>query len=130
MGISDLKRTYKVNLSNRLIDFAVNTIKFLSTIPYKKEHDVFRYQLSKAATSIGANYEKSQACTKREFHAKISICLREVRETNFWYKVIDKLNLGEGQRRKNLLRESHELKLILGSIESKESKTRTNKIKE
>ena len=125
--IANEKRKYKVDLSERLMEFAVSTIKFLSTVPYKKEYDVFRYQLSKCSTSIGANYEESQACTKREFHAKISICLREARETSFWYKVIDRLNLGDHGQRKALLKESHELKLIFGSIESK---TRVSKIKD
>ena len=46
---------YQIDLDKRLLSFAVKTIKFLQTIPYKKEFDVFRYQLSKPATSIGAN---------------------------------------------------------------------------
>jgi len=45
---------YKIDLDKRLLSFAVNMIKFLQTIPYKKEFDVFRYQLSRSSTSIGA----------------------------------------------------------------------------
>ena len=93
--ISEKSTKYKNDLRERLVDFAVNTIMFLGTIPYKKEYEVFRYQLPKAATSIGANYEESQASTPKEFRAKVSISLRESRETCFWYKVINKLNLGD-----------------------------------
>ena len=117
--VSDIKGKYKVDLRERLLEFAVDTIKFLSTIPYKKEYDVIKYQLSKSATSIGANYEESQACTKREFHAKISISLREARESNYWYKVIDKLDISDTVTLKRLLQESKEIKLIFGAIESK-----------
>ena len=120
--ISDAKEKYKINLRERLIDFAVNTIKFLSTIPYKKEYEVFRIQLSKSVTSIGANYEESQASTQKEFHARVSICLREARETNFWFKLVDKLKVGDTEQRKILLQESEEIKLIFGAIESKTKK--------
>jgi len=39
---------------DRLLNFSVDILKFLKTIPYRKEYDVLRYQLSKSATSIGA----------------------------------------------------------------------------
>ncbi len=38
--MGDTKK-YKKNLEDRLINFTVKTIKFLKTIPYKKEYDVF-----------------------------------------------------------------------------------------
>ena len=51
---------YKIDLRKRLFTFAVDTIRFLATLPYKKEFDVFRYQLSQAGTSVGANYSPGQ----------------------------------------------------------------------
>jgi len=107
------------DLAERLLDFVVKTIKFLRTIPHEKEYNVFRYQLSKSSSSMGANYEESQASTKKEFKQRIAICLREARETNYWYRILDRLNLGDDQQRKYLLQESKELKLIFGSIHSK-----------
>jgi len=44
--ISEKTVNYKIDLRERLVDFAVNTIKFLGTIPYRNEYDVIRYQLS------------------------------------------------------------------------------------
>lgn len=111
-------KTYR-DLAERLLDFVVKTIKFLRTIPHEKEYNVFRYQLSKSSSSMGANYEESQASTKKEFKQRIAICLREARETNYWYRILDRLNLGDDQQRKYLLQESKELKLIFGSIHSK-----------
>ncbi len=67
----------------------------------------------------GANYEESQACTKNEFKQRIAICLREARESNYWYRVLDRLKLGDDDQRKYLLQESLELKLIFGSIHTK-----------
>ena len=60
LSISDIAGKYEVDLKKRLLDFAINTMRFIMTLPYKKEFDVFRYQLSKSATSIGANYRETQ----------------------------------------------------------------------
>ncbi len=114
------------DLRERLLDFSVQCIKFLYTIPAKKEHDVLKYQLSKSATSIGANYEESQSCTYKEFLQKIRISLREANETKYWLAIIEQLDLVEKDKLVILLNEAKEITLILGSIASKVDK----KIKE
>ena len=43
------------DLEQRTFQFAVDVVKFLKTIKYSRENDVIKYQLAKAATSIGAN---------------------------------------------------------------------------
>ncbi|MBL7086346.1 MAG: four helix bundle protein [Candidatus Cloacimonetes bacterium] len=109
-------KKYEKDLYERLIQFAINTFKFLKSLPKDKEYDVFRYQLSKAATSIGANYSESQVGTTKEFYSRINICLREAREANFWYIIIDRLEIGDCKLCKELLRESDEIKRMFGSI--------------
>jgi len=56
---------YKVDLDKLLFTFFVNN--FFQTLPYKNEFEIFRHQLSKSATSIGANYEESQAAPSADF---------------------------------------------------------------
>ncbi len=70
-----------IELRDRLLDFSVAVFKMLKEIPYRKEYDVLRYQLSKSATSIGANYEESQNTTYKDFIHKVKIALREANET-------------------------------------------------
>ncbi len=113
-------------LRSRLLDFAVNVLKMLSNLPFKKEYDVLKYQLSKSATSIGANYEESQSSTYKEFLHKIRISLREANETKYWLAIIEQLDLVEKDKLIILLNEAKEITLILGSIASKVDK----KIKE
>ncbi len=103
----------------RLLSFSVDTIKFLKTLPFRKEYDVLRYQLSKSATSIGANYEESQSSTYKEFFQRIKIALREANETIYWLKVIEKLNIADNKINIKLKNEAIEISLILGSIASK-----------
>ena len=47
-------------LRERLLDFSVDVLNFLKTIPYRREYEVLRYQLSKAATSIGVNIKTNE----------------------------------------------------------------------
>jgi four helix bundle protein len=55
----------KNDLDKRLFDFAVRVIKFLRTLPATSEYNVIKYQLTKSATSSGANYEEAQAGSSR-----------------------------------------------------------------
>ncbi|HSW67434.1 MAG TPA: four helix bundle protein, partial [Bacteroidales bacterium] len=79
-------------------------------------------QLIKAATSTGANYEESQgAGSTADFKNKVRIALKEMRECNYWLKVLDGILSGKNRDEiKNeldyLLDESEQLKRILGSI--------------
>ena len=54
------KNEINIKIRERLITFSVDILNFLKTIPYRKECEVLRYQLSKSATSIGANYSPSE----------------------------------------------------------------------
>ena len=111
------------DLGERLLKFAVDVLKFLKTIPRSIENDVIKYQLSKCSTSIGANYEESQAASsKADFYNKIKISLKESRETKYWFLIIKYSDLGDQVELKRLLKESIELMKILGSISSKQVK--------
>lgn len=48
--------TGKRDLSDRLLKFAIDVLRFLKTIRRSVENDVIIHQLAKSCTSIGANY--------------------------------------------------------------------------
>jgi four helix bundle protein len=110
-------------LDKRLFDFAVNIVRYILTLPVKKEFDVFRYQLSKAGTSIGANYQEAiGAFNRKDFIYKLSICLKEARESNYWLRILNKLQLGEEGLRKQLETESLEFtKIFTSSVKTTRS---------
>ena len=109
-----------VDLAERLLRFAVNTIKFLKILSNSPEYSIIKYQLTKSASSAGANYEEAQAASSRaDFKNTILISLREMRESNYWYKIINELDTGQNEGLLSLLDESEQLKKILGSICSK-----------
>ena len=113
------------DLEKRLFDFGVRVIKYLRTLPNTFEYKVIKNQLIKSSTSSGANYEESQAgSSKPDFNNKVRISLREMRESNYWLRVISSISENnENDTELNfLLTESKELKNILGSIMQKTRK--------
>ena len=113
------------NLQKRLFDFAVRVLKFIRRLPKIPEYNVIRYQLSKSSTSSGANYEESQAgSSKADFNNKVRIALREMRESNYWLRIISATDedLSNDNELLKLLDESDQLKKILGSIVIKTKK--------
>lgn len=107
----------KNDLLERTFKFGVDCIKFLRNLPNYPEYKVIRFQICKSATSLGANYEESQAgSSMKGFRNKIRISLRETRETNYWLRIIKSLNDFESSELDKLVQESFELKNIFGSI--------------
>jgi len=106
-------------LLNRTFLFGVNTLTFLNTLPYSIANKVIINQLAKSSTSIGANYEESQAAeSKDDFIHKIGIASKEARESKFWLRVLKELLKDENQKKqlKILLEESEQLCKIFTSI--------------
>ncbi|BDB52705.1 four helix bundle protein [Flavobacterium ammonificans] len=105
------------NLLERTFNFGVETLKLIRNLPKDSEYSIIRYQLGKSATSVGANYEESQAgSSKADFKNKVRIALKEARELNYWLRVIKALGEIENSKLDNLLQESKEIKNILAAI--------------
>jgi len=118
---------YEVNLREKLLQFSIDILRFLKSIPASKEFDVLRYQLSKSATSIGANYEESQTATYSEFVQRVRISLREANETYYWLKIIRGLNIGDRDTLGTLMNECEEIVKIFGTIYSRVNQAKGTK---
>jgi four helix bundle protein len=103
-------------LERRLFKFAIDVIKLLATLKTGKETDVIKHQLSKSATSAGANYLEAQAgSSKADFINKVAISLKEMRESSYWLEIVNELFPGS-ENANRLLKESEELSKIFASI--------------
>ncbi len=92
----------------------------MRTLPNSTEYKVIKYQLAKSPTSSGANYEEAQAgSSKADFSNKTRIALREMRESNYWLRIINRILENKENELLFLINESNELKKILGSIVQK-----------
>lgn len=111
----------KIELQERLFKFAVNIIKLIRLLPRSKEYDVISYQLIKSSTSSGANYDEAQAAvSKADFANKIGISLKEIRESNYWIRILVAIT-NDNEEWIKMRHESYELMNILGSIYTKTS---------
>lgn len=104
-------------LCSRLFRFAVDNIRMLKKIGGSSSLNVIKFQLTKSATSSGANYEEAQAaCSRADFLNKVRISLKEMRESNYWLRILSDLEMSNKKEIESLVNESVELKNILGSI--------------
>ena len=75
-------------LEKRTKQFAVQIIKLAGKLPNNEAGKVVKYQMVKAGTSVGANYrEANRSVSKADFRNKISICMKEASETQYWLEV-------------------------------------------
>lgn len=106
-------------LLGRTFDFGVSCLRFLETLPKSKVFSVITFQLAKASTSIGANYEEAQSAeSTKDFIHKVGIVLKESRESNYWLRVLNSvlINSKKTDQFKIILNESFEFKKIFTSI--------------
>jgi len=76
-------------LSDRLLDFAANVIKITEMLPNTVPGRHVGGQLVRAGTSAGSNYEEACGAESRsDFAHKMSIVLKELKESRFWLKLI------------------------------------------
>jgi len=84
----------KFDLEDRLIDFAVRIIQVSGSLPKTKVGNHIRGQLIRCGTSPAPNYGEAQGAESRsDFIHKMKLCLKELRETKVWLKMIVRANL-------------------------------------
>lgn len=103
-------------LQERLFRFAIKVIKMLRKMKGGSELLIIKPQLIKSSTSSGANYDEAQGTVlKADFANKVCISLKEIRESNYWLRILAEL-YPENAEIKKCLDKSFEFKNIIGSI--------------
>ncbi|MDD5593984.1 MAG: four helix bundle protein [Candidatus Margulisbacteria bacterium] len=104
------------DIRERLFLFSRRILQICRNLPNSAECEVIKKQLSKAGTSIGANFEEADgALTKRDFVNKVAIARKEAKETKYWLRIVNDVSV----YRVNLTddnREAEEIICILSSI--------------
>lgn len=104
----------KQDLKKRTKQFAIETIRFVNSLPKSKANDVISYQVLKSATSVAANYRASlRGRSSAEFISKLNIVLEEADESMLWLEIIEETNETlDKTKLKYLHKESDELTAI------------------
>lgn len=102
------------DIAERLIDFAVRVIRLVLALPKNPVGRHIAGQLTRCGTSAGANYEEARGGESRaDFIHKLGVAWKEIRESCFWLKVIERVQLVQPARLGGLLQEGNELCAIL-----------------
>jgi len=102
-------------LLERLIDFAARVGKVVDALPDTRMGRHVGGQLVRSGTSPAPNYEEGCAAESRaDFVHKLSICLKELRESRTWIRLIIKTEMLPEHRMGELLDECNQLCNIIG----------------
>src|SRR6185436_7316384 len=102
-------------LSERLINFAARIGKVVDALPDTRMGRHIAGQLVRCGTSPAPNYDEARAAESRaDFIHKLGICLKELRESRCWIRLIIKTEMLPEHRMGELLEEGTQLCNIIG----------------
>lgn len=108
------------DLEERTLRFAKSAVKFGKAISKTPIDTDIAKQLTRAATSVGANYiEANEALGKKDFLMRIKICRKEAKECGYWLKLVEANDDGLITDQDLLAKEAVELMKIFGAILTK-----------
>jgi four helix bundle protein len=102
-------------LADRLLDFAARIGNVVDALPDSRLGRHIACQLVRSGTSPAPNYEEGRAAeSRKDFIHKLSIALKELRETRYWLRLISRSALISENKLADVLDESEQLCRILG----------------
>ena len=104
----------RYDLDERMIDFSVNVIQYLDSIPKNTAGIYFLDQITRSVSSAVLNYSEAQSAeSRKDFIHKVKISLKELRETYSWLRIVAKLYKEPNGSVEKLIKENNELISIL-----------------
>lgn len=103
----------RYDLEERLISFAVTICGLVESLPPSRLGRHVAGQLMRSATAAAPNYAEAQAAeSRKDFVHKMRLCLKELRETLVWWKMVDRLGLTPDPTLADAIGEAGELTAI------------------
>lgn len=104
------------DLGDRLLKYGARILRVGVALPKTEEGLHVRRQMLRSGTSAGANYQEARAAESRaDFLHKMQIVLKELRETDYWLRLIAAAQLMPEGKLSRLAKESDELIAIMVS---------------
>jgi four helix bundle protein len=84
----------KRDLDERLLVYEATIIKLVESLPSAIAGRRIGDQLLRSGTSVGANFEEAQGAeSKNDLAHKLRIALKELRESNYWLRLLAKTEM-------------------------------------
>ncbi len=104
-------------VKDKSFEFAVRVVNLYKYLVDSKKEFVLSKQLLKSGTSVGANIEEGVAGqSKKDFVAKLSISLKEAKETHYWLQLLHRCEYLDKKMFDSIIRDCNEIIVILTSI--------------
>ena len=104
----------KWDLGERLLEYGARIIRLVESLPNTLVGRRVGDQLLRSGMSVGANYEEAKGAeSKEDFVHKLQIALKELRESNYWLRLLLKSGKVRPDRIADLIDESNQLLAIL-----------------
>jgi len=104
----------KRDLDERLLTYGATIIKLVESLPATIAGRRIGDQLLRSGTSVGANFEEAQGAeSKSDFAHKLQLALKELRESNYWLRLLAKAGILPDDALVKVIDESAQLRAIL-----------------
>jgi four helix bundle protein len=116
-------RDRRFDLEDRLLGFAVNVVELTESLPNTRAGNHIAGQLLRCGTSPLSNHGEVEAAeSRKDFLHKLRVCLKELRETKRWLRLVSRLQrLGEPANLPACLNEIEELiRIFAASVKTAE----------
>jgi four helix bundle protein len=114
----DSKNVPPRDIVERTFEFAARIIQLCGKLDERRGVGrVMMSQILRAGTSVPSNVEEAQAAqSKADFNSKMSIALKEARETHLRLRLLATANIFPKEQLKPLVQEADEIKRVIGAI--------------
>ena len=104
-------------IKTKTYQFAVRIIKLNKFLVNEQKEYVLSKQILRSGTSIGANTEEADAGqSKKDFISKLSIALKEAKETHYWLRLLFDCEYITKQIFDSLIQDCEEIIFIITKI--------------
>lgn len=102
------------DISERLLGFAASVLAVVGSLPKQAAATHLARQLIRSGTAGGANYEEARSAESRaDFAHKVLIAAKEVGESLYWLRLVERAGLVRDERTASAIREGREIVAIL-----------------
>jgi four helix bundle protein len=120
------KKGVQFDLEDRLLEFSARIIRLVDALPNTRAANHLAGQLLRSGTSTYGNHGEVEAAeSRKDFIHKLKICLKELKETRRWLKLVRKAEMLSASKMTRILNESEELvRIFFSSIRTAEKNAR------
>jgi len=117
-------RDYRKELGERLLDFAVSIVALAPRLQRSATGRFMVGQLVRSASSAGANFQEARGAESRaDFVHKLQVVLKELREAEYWMKLVVRARLVPADLLSKPLAEVDELvRIVVKSVVTTKSR--------